>query len=87
MAEKKYTPRLYNDAFRSLDAATEAVHLLIKAKIPFLNLGPMVDLPSLEPVILEYGTYSVPVTYHGVDEIKKFIGKWKNKSLPKVSAF
>lgn len=76
-------PHLICDNDAKLEDGRLAVDLLNNVSIPYISLGPSVDIPSLEHVIIEYG----PFVYSGIEEIKTFIESWKNKKLPDISGY
>ena len=57
-----------------------AIDLLMKARIPFINLGPTLEQPT---PFLEYGYWK----FSGIRVVLEFIERWKNEKLPPLDLF
>ena len=75
--EEIHRPCLYTSCQVSMDDKG-AMDLLKEAGIPFLLLGPEAEIKT---PYLEYGRYHQWLWF-GLKEIKLFIKRWQNNSLP-----
>ena len=57
-----------------------AVRLLVRARIPYINLGPVVGEST---PFLEYGYWR----FHGVKGVREFVRRWCLNELPPLDLF